>query len=110
MNRYALFALLGLVSTAALAEAPQAPAKATTCFACHGEGGHSTNPMYPVLAGQYDSYIQRALHEYKSGARKNPIMGAQAAGLSDADIKELARYFSAQSSTLYTPTEEGALK
>ena len=110
MKSFAMIAMLALASTAAQAETPAVPAKAATCFACHGQGGHSTNGMYPVLAGQYDSYIARALHEYKSGDRKNAIMNGQAAGLSDQEITELALYFGAQDTTLYRPTEQGALK
>lgn len=71
--------------------------KTATCAACHGEVGISAAPNWPNLAGQYRDYIEQALHEYKSGERKDPVMGAQAAGLSDADIKAVAAYFSAQS-------------
>lgn len=60
-------------------------------------------PEYPILAGQYSTYLAHALHEYKAGTRKNPVMGAQAAGLSDPEIEELALYFSTQASPLYTP-------
>lgn len=76
-----------------------------TCAACHGPGGGKPiMPTYPVLAGQYANYIEHALKAYRSGDRKNPIMGAQAATLSDDDIKALADYFSKQTSPLYTPT------
>ena len=71
-------------------------AKATACVACHGEGGRSQMPNWPVLAGQKADYIEHALHQYKSGERKDPIMGAQVAALADADIKALAAYFAAQ--------------
>ena len=70
--------------------------KAVTCVACHGEGGHSQMPNWPVLAGQKVDYIEHALHQYKNGERKDPIMGSQAAALSDADIHALASYFAAQ--------------
>jgi cytochrome c553 len=70
--------------------------KSTACVACHGEGGHSQMPNWPVLAGQKADYIEHALHQYKSGERKDPIMGAQVAALADADIKVLAAYFAAQ--------------
>jgi len=76
--------------------------KAQTCFACHGKGGHSTNAMYPILAGQYADYIIRALHDYKDGIRQNPIMRGMAGSLSDKDIQDLAAYFSSQPTTLYT--------
>lgn len=70
--------------------------KATACVACHGEGGRSQMPNWPVLAGQKADYIEHALRQYKSGERKDPIMGAQVAALADADIKVLAAYFAAQ--------------
>ncbi|NKF21972.1 c-type cytochrome [Solimonas marina] len=92
--------------TAAWAESP-APEKAAVCTSCHGErGAKPIAPTYPMLAGQYANYLAQALHEYKDGQRKNPIMAAQAATLSDADIKALAHYFSEQQGALYTPTIE----
>ncbi len=32
------------------------------------------SPSYPKLGGQYPDYLAKALRDYKSGARKNPIM------------------------------------
>jgi len=70
--------------------------KSQVCAACHGVGGKSTIPMNPNLAGQYASYLEYALHSYRDGSRKNAIMGAQAASLSDEDIADLAAYFAEQ--------------
>ncbi|SEQ26151.1 Cytochrome c553 [Solimonas aquatica] len=70
--------------------------KAAVCTACHGPGGNSANPEWPKLAGQSSRYISEQLHRFKSGKRVNPLMSAQAAGLSDDDIKDLAAYFAAQ--------------
>jgi cytochrome c553 len=67
--------------------------KAGVCAACHGDGNKTLNDTYPRLAGQYPDYLSKALHEYKSGKRKNPIMGGQAANLSDQDIADLTAYF-----------------
>ena len=98
MNQFAL-AAAGLVLTAsAQAEGPAKPEKVVICAACHGENGVATQPMYPNLAGQQDSYIEHALHAYKSGERKNPIMGAQVTSMSYAYIKQLAAWFSSQPS------------
>jgi cytochrome c553 len=69
-------------------------AKAVPCQACHGQDGNAgVDPQYPHLAGQYADYLARALHEYKLGQRKNPIMVGFATPLSDADIEDLAAYF-----------------
>lgn len=66
----------------------------TVCAACHGIAGISAAPAFPNLAGQKEAYLQAALTAYKDGSRKNPIMGNIAAGLSDADIADLAAYLS----------------
>ena len=63
------------------------------CAACHNMDGISTIPDYPKLAGQYPDYMAKALRDYKSGARKNPIMAGMAAGLSQKDIADLAEYY-----------------
>src|ERR1700757_4045028 len=103
MNKVIL-AVAGLVLAAsAQADGPAKPEKVVICAACHGENGVSTQPMYPNLAGQQDSYIEHALHAYKSGERKNAIMGAQVTSLNDADIKQLAAWFSSQPAKDYVP-------
>lgn len=71
-------------------------AKSTTCAACHGPDGNSTVTSFPRLAGQHRDYLLQALHEYKIGVRKNPIMGGQVQALSDTDMHDLATYFSEQ--------------
>jgi cytochrome c553 len=63
------------------------------CAACHGDGNKTVNDTYPKLAGQYPEYLSKALHEYKNGKRKNPIMGSQAATLTEQDIADLSAYF-----------------
>jgi len=97
----ALLSVCGLAYGVAHAETippEKVKEKAATCAACHGADGNSDTPAqsaYPRLAGQYHDYIARALHEYKSGERKNPIMAGMAAPLSEAEIDALARYFAA---------------
>jgi cytochrome c553 len=71
-------------------------AKSTACAACHGADGVSTVPSFPILAGQNSDYLYHALKDYKSGKRKNAIMAGQVQNLSDADMKDLAKYFSRQ--------------
>lgn len=89
-------AVLAFASTSLLASgnAEAGKQKAATCFACHGVDGNSIDPQYPRLAGQYNLYMQRALHEYKDGGRDNPIMKGMVATLSDQDIKDISTYFS----------------
>ena len=69
-------------------------AKAELCVACHGPGGNSINSEVPSLSGQPPQAISVALFRYREGGRKNPIMSPIAAGLSNADMNNLAAYFS----------------
>jgi cytochrome c553 len=66
------------------------------CQACHAIDGNSQIAENPKLAGQNPDYLAKALRDYKSGARKNPVMGAMAANLKPEDIQNLAAYFASQ--------------
>ena len=71
------------------------------CAACHGiDGATPTAPDYPKLAGQYPDYLMKALRDYKSGMRKNPVMAGMAAPLTEKDMENVAAYFSSQPSNL----------
>lgn len=101
----ALTVLLGSLATAAnAADIAAGKEKSATCAACHGADGNSTDPQYPRLAGQHANYLERALLDYRSGARKNPIMAGFAGGLTDDDIANLAAYFASQSGVV-TPVQ-----
>lgn len=95
---------LALASTSLLANgnSENGKQKAAICFACHGTDGNSVDPQYPRLAGQYNLYLQRVLHEYKDGQRDNPIMKGMVATLSDQDIEDVSAYFSSLPSKLDT--------
>lgn len=72
------------------------------CAACHGEDGNKPNtPDTPKLGGQPADYLAKALRDYQSGARKNPIMGAMVSGLSEREVLDLAAYFAQQKSELH---------
>ena len=70
--------------------------KAQVCSACHGPAGNSTNPVVPSLAGQPAQFIAIELFQFREGNRKDPQMTPLAANLSNADMNDLAAYFSAQ--------------
>ena len=91
-----LAAAMALSATAFAADPAAGKEKAKACAACHGENGVSQVPDFPKLAGQHEDYLARALGDYKSGARKNPIMAAQAASLKPEDIADLAAYYASQ--------------
>lgn len=91
-----LLALAFAAAARADGSAEAGQAKSTPCIACHGVDGNSSNPQWPNLAGQHAQYIVKQLQAFKSGARKDPLMSPMAAGLSDADMADLAAYFSSQ--------------
>ena len=89
------FALTVAPAFAADRAAGQQKAK-EVCQACHGLDGNSATADYPKLAGQYEDYLAKALRDYKSGARKNPIMTGFAAALTPKDIENVAAYYASQ--------------
>lgn len=98
-RRFFLPWALVALSPAALAQAPGPvrPPQLGLCAACHGEDGHARIPGAPNLAGQPYQYLLQALHAYRNGERKAPVMRAAAGPLTEKDMQALARWFSAQS-------------
>jgi cytochrome c553 len=94
----AMIALAGVaVAGNALAggDAAKGKEKSAICATCHGADGNTPiMPEYPRLAGQPHDYLEKALHDYKSGKRKNALMAPMAQNLSKQDMKDLAAYFS----------------
>ena len=94
----AMIAIAGLTlagSAVAGGDAAKGKEKAALCSACHGADGNTPlAPEYPKLASQPADYLEKALRDYKSGKRKNPLMGPQAQNLTKQDMKDLATYFS----------------
>lgn len=90
-------------SVHARGNADNGKSKSQACAACHGpEGNKPVGPDFPIIAGQHADYLSKALRDYKSGARANPIMKGFAASLSKQDIEDLAAYFAGQASPLQT--------
>lgn len=85
-----------LASQSCLAADPQAGKQLAqnTCSACHGANGIGIASIYPNLAGQKGDYLIAQLKAFRDGSRKNPIMSPMAAQLTDADIENVAAYFS----------------
>ncbi len=83
--------------TSIAGDAVAGKAKAAVCAACHGADGIATIDGYPNLKGQNEKYIVTSLKAYKSNQRSGgmaAVMSAQAMGLSDQDMENLAAYFS----------------
>jgi cytochrome c553 len=94
-----LWAGLWVCPAAVHADAEAGKAKAAVCVACHGPMGNSTNPEYPVLAGQTARYLYLELRDFKAGRRSDSRMSPMANNLSPEDMHDLADYFAAQQPT-----------
>jgi cytochrome c553 len=95
-----VLALAGAFAALPAAHAQDAAAgatKAAMCIGCHGIPGYQASfpeiHKVPMISGQGAKYISAALVAYKKGERKHPTMRGMAAGLSDADIADLAAYY-----------------
>ena len=65
-----------------------------TCKACHGADGGSVAPAIPHLAAQRERYLFASLNEYKDGKRTHAALRDIATHMSEADMRNVAAYFS----------------
>jgi cytochrome c553 len=63
------------------------------CTWCHGESGIGEMEGMPVLTGQDAAYLARALAEYRSGVRSNPIMRGVVEEVPVTEDRALAEYY-----------------
>jgi len=99
-------------ATAAAAETAGPPPDLATrvCSTCHGKDGHSVAPTFPELAGQTAVYIEAQLKAFRDRSRGDPhaqaYMWGMASQLTDAVIKQLGAYYSAQPPSPGTPQDK----
>ena len=98
MNRILMGLLAAALTMGAEAADLDAGKKKATevCAACHGADGNSQSADFPRIAGQHADYLRKAIRDYKSGARKDPVMSGFANQLSPQDIDNVSAYFAAQ--------------
>jgi cytochrome c553 len=95
--RFPVFVVVALCVAVPAARAQgTAPPKSETCATCHGPNGNSTQPQYPILAGQTSRYLYLQLRDFQEGRRSDPQMTPMAAGLSRDEMRALADWFAAQ--------------
>ena len=66
------------------------------CERCHGIDGNSSDPRFPMLAGQNEAYLQAALKAYAGETRGNSAMHAMAEPLSQDDISRIAQHYASR--------------
>ncbi|WP_367598545.1 cytochrome c [Pseudomonas fulva] len=103
MNKLVVSLLLSLgVAGAATAAQPvkgdgaAGQAKTAVCGACHNPDGNSLAPNFPKLAGQGQRYLEKQMHDIKSGKRVVLEMTGMLAGFNDQDLADIAAYFASQ--------------
>ncbi|MCP3698684.1 MAG: cytochrome c [Aliivibrio sp.] len=93
----AIVALFASVPSLAAGDAAAGKAKSAICASCHGADGIAVIPGYPNLKGQNAQYIESSLKAYKNKQRSggnSAVMQPMAAMLNDADMANLAAYYS----------------
>ncbi|MEM9012440.1 MAG: c-type cytochrome [Pseudomonadota bacterium] len=65
------------------------------CVSCHGADGISQLIDAPNLAGETNIYIDTQLKAFQRGQRNHEIMSEVAAGLTAAEIREIADWYAA---------------
>lgn len=95
-SKAALFSVSILAAGYVHAASDAAKMVTQVCAACHGVDGNSIIALNPNLAGQTPEYITKQLKNFKSGERKNAVMGGIATTLSAEDMTDLGVYFGAQ--------------
>ena len=86
--------LLAMSGSVIADDADAGKAKAVSCAGCHGANGISSNPLWPNLAGQKDGYLAKQMKAFRDGTRNDPMMSPISMPLSDADIDNIAAYYS----------------
>jgi len=77
-------------------DAAAGQAKTAVCGACHNPDGNSLAPNFPKLAGQGQRYLEKQLHDIKSGQRVVLEMTGMLTPFNDQDLADMAAYFASQ--------------
>jgi cytochrome c553 len=97
---------MGFTAQAAAGDAKAGRAKAeAVCGVCHGVDGLAKIPEAPNLAAQSESYLTEQIAAFKSGERKNEMMSVVVQDLTDADIENLAAYYSGIEISVKAPAQ-----
>ncbi|HSM43305.1 MAG TPA: c-type cytochrome, partial [Afifellaceae bacterium] len=68
------------------------------CSRCHGPKGINSDERFPILAGQDEAYLIKAMRQFHTGERANDLMYAMSFHMSESDIRNLAAYYARQRS------------
>jgi cytochrome c553 len=100
LNRLALLTLFASAMSALFLSGTAAPAAEglseiiVQCAACHGADGIAKSADVPHLAGQHELYLLDQIKAFRSGKRPHKEMRYMSRQLSDAEMGEIAHYYS----------------
>lgn len=78
---------------------------AAFCANCHGEGGNSSKPEVPNLAGQNSQYLLEQVRQFADGRRRNIFMEGLVRALSTDEKVGIALFYGAQEVIPRTPAD-----
>jgi cytochrome c553 len=76
---------------------------ANMCRTCHGLDGYAQIPIAPHIGGEPASYLAGQLRAFRSGEREHEMMSVVAAGLSDAQIEDVAAWYAQHTAAAVLP-------
>lgn len=69
---------------------------AAVCANCHGEGGTSTKPSIPNLAGQNPAYLLEQMRQFADGRRRNEFMEGMIRAMNNDEKIGMVLFYSSQ--------------
>lgn len=84
------------LALAAVAPLEEGERLGKTCAGCHGTAGASPGELIPIIGGQLDPYLLKALSGFKAQERPGSVMLNIAKGYDDAGLQAMSLWFSAQ--------------
>ncbi len=66
------------------------------CVRCHGGDGNSPNDIWPNLAGQKQTYMEKQIKAYHAGDRKDDMMAMWGKMVDEKQMADILGYFSRQ--------------
>ncbi len=91
---FVVLTLLAISASSYAGDVAAGKAKSALCTACHGAAGISPNDQWPNLAGQKEGYLLKQIKAFRDGDRIDAMMAPMVKPLTDADVENLAAYFS----------------
>ncbi|WP_028303717.1 c-type cytochrome [Oceanospirillum maris] len=86
--------MFGALLASPSAFAQDMPPTAAVCSGCHGQNGWGLANVAPMLAGLDAGYLSQQIDLFLTGKRKDPIMTAMSATVSDPAIrKQVSEYY-----------------